>query len=165
MNSLVIFIAQYLIFILAVLAVIFTLQRLPRSELRHFLILCLVSLAYAILIDKLASSLIYNPRPFVVDGIAPLFPHNAGNGFPSNHSLIAALIAGLVWQIDKKRGLFLGILALAIGLARVQANVHHLIDIIGGILIAVVAIGIAQGLMKLTGKHITSKGKTGKIRI
>lgn len=156
MDVTITFTAQYLIYIVFLLAFIFTLQKLPSSKYRRFILLCITSLVFAVILDKLASSLFYNPRPFLVDGTVPLFPHSPGNGFPSNHTVIAVLIAGLIWTLDKRRGLILGAMAAAIGLARVQANVHHLIDIVCGAAIAILAIVCAKFLIKLIQSNPTN---------
>jgi membrane-associated phospholipid phosphatase len=53
-----------------------------------------------------------NPRPFVHDPAStPLFPHSADNGFPSDHSAAAALIAVLVARYRRALGALLGVAA------------------------------------------------------
>jgi len=91
------------------------------------------------LLSKIASSLFYNPRPFIVDASHPYFSHTNDNGFPSDHTLLAAYLAFLVWRYDKKLGYGLMVIAILIGLSRVIAGVHHLIDILGSIVIAAVS--------------------------
>lgn len=89
----------------------------------------------------LAGAFHHDPRPFVVDPSHPaLFPHPADDGFPSDHTALAAAAALWVATVRRRLGLVLLVVAVAGGLARVAANVHHLQDIAAGLLIALVAV-------------------------
>ncbi len=103
----------------------------------------LSALPIAFLLGRLANFFISSPRPFVVENIQPLIAHIPDNGFPSEHTLLVATISALVYTEHKILGLILGVLALGVGFARVQANVHHGIDIVGSITIAVASVCIA----------------------
>lgn len=98
----------------------------------------------ALLADKILSYFIKSPRPFVVENITPLFPHIMNNGFPSGHTLFATVIAGTLFLYNKKLGIGLIILTLCIGLARVLANVHHMVDIVGGLVSGVASVLISR---------------------
>ena len=86
----------------------------------------------------------YDPRPFVTGHIAPLFPHPAANGFPSDHTLLAMVLAMCVLFYSRKWGVALVALAAAIGAARVAAHVHHWVDILGAMALAVIAVFISR---------------------
>lgn len=94
----------------------------------------------AFVLGRILSQFIISPRPFVVENIAPLFPHDTGNGFPSEHTLLAIVIAYTIFLFSRKLGCVLLGLALIIGIARVVSNVHHSIDILGSIVIGISAI-------------------------
>lgn len=83
----------------------------------------------------------------MVNDIAPLFPHSIDNGFPSEHVLLAIVVAGVVFAYNRKLGVILAILGLVVGSARVIANVHHPIDIIGGAAIALISIFCAHWVL------------------
>ena len=135
MDTLIIFTAKYLIWIeVAVFVGYFFLAR--RRTKRKLLLLSVISLPLAYVVGWLAGILYYNPLPFVESGTAPLFAHVANNGFPSDHVLFAATLAMLVLFFDRRLGVVLWILALSIGGARVVAQVHHSVDIIGAAAIA-----------------------------
>jgi undecaprenyl-diphosphatase len=121
---------------------------LPRQKKVVFAYRTLVALPTAFLLGRLASFLISSPRPFVVENIQPLIAHIPDNGFPSEHTLLVATISALVYTEHKTLGLILGVLALSVGVARVQANVHHGIDIAGSIAIAVASVCIAHHFVK-----------------
>ena len=81
----------------------------------------------------------YDPRPFVVDGTIPLFPHAPDNGFPSDHTIAATLVAGVVMGFRLRTGLALLFASIVLGAARVAARVHHVPDIAAGVLIGLAA--------------------------
>ncbi|MCW1908037.1 MAG: phosphatase PAP2 family protein [Candidatus Saccharibacteria bacterium] len=139
MDRITIFAAQYLIYIIAITILFYVLLRLPRGELKTFITLCGMGIVAAFIMVKVAGSIYYNPRPFVDGNFMPLFPHSSTNGFPSNHTVAAVLAALLLWRYSRNVAVGLFIAACLVGLARVLASVHHIEDIIGGIVIATFA--------------------------
>lgn len=143
MHTLVILIAKYLIVVPVVVAgVVFLLQ--PRAEKKRFVFEAFLGAALAVLLAKIGSHLFYNPRPFVVGHFTPYFAHGSDNGFPSDHTLFSSYLAFLVWRYNRTAGMVLLAVAVAIGLSRVVAGVHHLIDIIGAIGFAFVGVWLAR---------------------
>ena len=116
MNSVIVAVAQYLILlILAAAAVIWIF--LPRPDKVGLAMQAVVSLAIAVVVVKLAGAVHADPRPFVVDpSIRPLFAHPADNGFPSDHTALAATVAFLV--MTYRRGLGAVLLAASIMVGR-----------------------------------------------
>lgn len=135
MDTLIIFAAKYLI-IVPVLILAWQFWRESRVRGIQFAVITLASFALAFILARTASHLYFDPRPFVVDGIAPLIPHVADNAFPSDHALFAAAIAAVGTLFSVSTGAVLWVLAIIIGSARVLAHVHHPIDIIGSFAIA-----------------------------
>lgn len=72
------------------------------------------------------------------------------------------VIASVVFVYSRKLGVVLGILALTVGLARVAAYVHHPIDILGGILIAVVSVSGAFYLLSRPKPQVMLETKNDK---
>lgn len=134
LNTLIIFSAQYLIFVIAIIATVFVFKSEPLKR-KSIIKLFIVSSSVGLVIDKILNYFISSPRPFVVKDIAPSFAHLANNGFPSEHTLGAILIASVIFVYNRKLGIVLGVLGLIIGVARVLANVHNPIDIFGGVII------------------------------
>ncbi len=91
-----------------------------------------------LLVSRIAGYYIYDPRPFVVKHIHPLIAHVADNGFPSDHALLTMAIASIIFTFNKKLGIVLFSIASIVGIARVLANIHHPIDIVGSATIAIV---------------------------
>ncbi len=148
MSIVLIFFAQYLIYIIALIITSYVILRLSRSEKQQLGIELLISVFIAIILVKTASSLYYNPRPFVEGDFMPLFPHSADNGFPSNHSVAVAIMVSIFWIHNKKLAPILILLSVLVGLGRVLAGVHHIEDISAGFLIAVTSVCIAYQLAK-----------------
>jgi len=88
----------------------------------------------------------YDTRPFVSHNLIPIYPSAADNGFPSDHTALATVIAVTVYVISKRLGLVFFGVALAIGLARVLGNIHSPIDILGSVIFAVLAGAVAYYL-------------------
>ena len=135
MDTLIIFIAKYLLFVSAAIAVLYFLKQ-TRQKQKEILIFAVILLPLSYIIAKVVGHLYFDPRPFVVGHFTPLLPHAADNGFPSDHTLLAAAISFAVFRFNKKVGFGLLILAILVGLARVLAGVHHTVDIAGSIIIA-----------------------------
>lgn len=130
-----IFCAKYLIALALIFAAAFALK-LSKQELRSMIILAAIALPLIYLTAVIASHLYNNPRPFVVEHFVPLIPHDADNGFPSDHVLLVSAIAA-IWTVYRRRiGVVLWAAAVAIGIARVYVGVHHPIDVIGSAVIA-----------------------------
>lgn len=138
-DQVVTFCAQYLPFVSLAIALIFIagLEKLHRVSA---VILFTISAGVAFIADKILNRLIESPRPFMVNDIAPLFEHSSDNGFPSEHVLLAILIASVIFIYNRRLGYILAILALIIGSARVIANVHHPIDVLGGAAIGMISV-------------------------
>lgn len=137
MDFLIIFGAKYLVFLIVAIAGVFA-YRLPVEKRKELFIFALFSLPLAYMTAKIASALYFNPRPFVVQNFTPLIAHAADNGFPSDHTLLAAAVASVVYFFHRRLGAGLLILAVLVGLSRVAAGVHHLLDIFGSVIIAFV---------------------------
>lgn len=99
----------------------------------------LAAVLIAGLFDKISSKLFYDTRPFVSEHIQPLVKHAADNGFPSEHTLLAATVAAVIYFFDRRIGIYLAVVALLIGASRVAAHVHSPIDILGSLVFAAIA--------------------------
>jgi undecaprenyl-diphosphatase len=128
---------------------------LPRERKARFAVLTILSGVAAVVLVTAAGALHADPRPFVVDpSRPPLFAHDPDNGFPSDHTAYSATAALLVTTVRRRLGLLLLLTSILGGLARVAANVHHLQDIVGALLIAVTAVGLALGVQLVTSASV-----------
>ncbi|MDB5266407.1 MAG: phosphatase family protein [Parcubacteria group bacterium] len=138
MNTFFIFGAKYLV-ALSLLLILWFFWKLPREEKKGFAVVGVVSAILSFVIAKLVSLAYMDPRPFVVNHVAPLIPHAADNGFPSDHALLVGVLAAVVSLYDRRFGVILWVIALIVGISRVFVGVHHLVDILGSFLIAILS--------------------------
>lgn len=134
-DQIFIFGAKYLYKFIAAIA-LFWFLRQNNSKKKDILILAVFCLPLEMIISKFASSLYYNPRPFVVGNFTPLIHHLADNGFPSHHTLLVFIITGIVLTFNRAWGSVLLFLSLFVGFSRVYTGLHHPADIFAGILIS-----------------------------
>jgi undecaprenyl-diphosphatase len=153
MDPIISFVAKYFILV-PVAAVVYILLSLKGRKRKEFLILLLASGILGLLFAKIASHLYYDPRPYIKDGVMPLFAHSGDpNGFPSDHTLFSAFVGFAALSYSKKIGSGLLIVAALIGWARVAAGVHHFVDVIGSFVLTGIAYLIVSSLMKNRRKH------------
>lgn len=146
-------IAKYLIFFCA-LAVVYFFFKLPTMSLKkRFLIEALIGGILALALAKISSKLFYNPRPFIVGHFRPYFSHANDNGFPSDHTLLSSFMGYLILKYNKQWGYALLAAAAIIGLSRIIAGVHHVIDVIGSFVLA----GLAMATVYFVGRRFFSE--------
>lgn len=142
MHQAVIIVAKYFI-IFSVLLAFWTFVDQPPKKKKEFLIIGLIGAVLTVILARLGGHFYYDPRPFVVGHFKPYFYHAPDNGFPSDHTLLASFLMFLCIRYSKRFGAALFLLAIAIGLARVQAGVHHMIDILGSFVCSGVGVLLA----------------------
>lgn len=147
MNEIIIIIAKYFILLPVVAALVVFFQLKGKKAKRNFAITIIVGGIATILLARVASAIWYDPRPFVVGHFTPLIPHAADNGFPSDHTLLAAFIGWTILRYSRKYGIVVLSAALLIGMARVLAGVHHVPDIIGSFVISAIAALLVMFIM------------------
>jgi undecaprenyl-diphosphatase len=149
MHEIVILIAKYFI-VITVLGVLWVLAIAPKEQRLRMAILLGLGGILTVLFAKIGSHLYYDPRPFVTTHITPYFSHAPDNGFPSDHTLLAAFLAYWVFAYRKALGALLFVVALLIGSARIIAGVHHLNYILGSLLFAALGFVVAFGILHLS---------------
>lgn len=133
MDMFIIFCAKYLIVVIGLFALGYWLT-LPRKQKSEVLIMGVIAGIVALILAKTGSAMFVDPRPFVSDGVTPLFAYPADNGFPSDHTLLGMIITMALLSVSRKWAVNLFVLTVIVGASRVLAGVHHPIDIVGGIL-------------------------------
>ncbi len=158
MDSLISFIAEYFYLVVAGLAAVFALLYY-RKQLPGLVIAGVFILGVAYLLSKVATQIISDPRPFIESKVPALIGSATDNGFPSDHTLFLAAIAATIGLVNWKAGLgFLG-LTLLVGLARVYARVHHLLDVAGSLVIVGIALLLYLGLKMLLEPRLPANEK------
>ncbi len=129
-----------------------------RASQRQMLRLALVSFPLSFIVNEIAHRLFFNPRPFVILGVQPLIAHAADNGFPSDHAVLSMAIASLAFVMNRRIGIGLAVLSVLIGLARVGARVHHPVDVLAGMAIAMVSTWVSQQYIQWRYRAIIKRG-------
>lgn len=155
-SALVVAVAQGAIALVLLVAVLAWVRATPRGRF-ELLVGGLVAVVLVALAVKGSSLLWTDPRPFVVDGSAPLFDHPADNGFPSDHTTLAAAVSGVVFAARRAWGAALLAVTALIGAARVAAQVHHVPDVVAGLVIGLACAAVAVGLARLVVDRTTAR--------
>lgn len=127
--------AKYL-YLFIVLLTIFFFFKQPRDTQKTMIVYGIIALPIMYAVLKIAALFYFDPRPFVVGHFTPLIAHDPDNGFPSDHSVLTAAMATLVFPFNRRWGTILGLLAFCVAASRVYVGIHHPIDVITGLLIA-----------------------------
>ena len=147
MNTLIIFGAKYLYLVgLAIFVVYFF--SLPKEQRKTAFIFSLIDLPAVYLAGLIAGYFYNNPRPFVSEHITPLISHAADNGFPSDHTLLVAALASILYCYNRTLGFVVFAIAVLIGVSRVFAGIHHRVDIAGSFGIAIATTAVVYALSK-----------------
>ncbi|HET8581269.1 MAG TPA: phosphatase PAP2 family protein [Candidatus Paceibacterota bacterium] len=139
MDAFFIFSAQYFFVLsLIILGAYFLTRKWPAQKRMTFFAVPAGLLAYVL--GLLGNYLYYDPRPFVAGHFMPLIAHAADNGFPSDHTLLVSTLAAVGMYWNKWLGVILWIIAVLVAFSRIYVGLHHPIDVLGSMAIALVAV-------------------------
>jgi membrane-associated phospholipid phosphatase len=158
-DTLIVWAAQYLLWVMVAgfaMVWLFAENRQGKAELAAQAVIGVLAMLILLYIAK---SVHHDARPFVENpSIKPLFGHSRDDGFPSDHSMAAGLIATLVLLRRPALGATFVVAAVLVGWARVAAHVHHLQDVLAGLLLGALAAAIAYGIVRLAWRHLRGRG-------
>lgn len=101
-------------------------------------------------------------RPFVaIEGLRPLFPHEADGSLPSGHATFYSALAMAMYFYNRRLAIILAIGALLIGISRIAAGVHWPTDIFAGFILGSVVVHTTYFLIGKNTRAI-SPGNTKK---
>ena len=116
--------------------------KVPKGQRLQAYSRALVAGLTAYLIAKLIGSIYQQSglRPFELAGTSAKASFLNNPGFPSDHILFATVILCAVWFETKQKTIswILAALIIIVGIGRVLALVHTPLDVIGGVLIALI---------------------------
>ena len=142
MHSVVSAVAQGGLYVVAALAVVGWLFA-PRSEKVALAVEIVVGAVAVAVLVKVAGALHSDPRPFVQDpSVHPWFSHSTDDGFPSDHTALAAMTSFVVLRRRRSVGLAMLLVTVLLGAARVVAHVHHVQDVVAGLVIGLMAAAV-----------------------
>ena len=138
MTELIIICAKYL-FITIPMLLLYVFWTLSNARRKSLLLRGFVVCILAVTLAKGGGALYNEPRPFVVQHVAPLIPHGADNGFPSDHTLFCFACAFLLMPFSPRAIGPVLLLCVTVALARVASLLHSPLDIVASILMAAIA--------------------------
>jgi membrane-associated phospholipid phosphatase len=148
MDSVIAWLANYLLVLMAALALFGWLVREDAQSKKRSAVIAVLGLVLALALLVTAAALHTDARPFVQDpSLRPLIKHAADNGFPSDHCVAAGLLTSVVILRHRVIGLVLAVAAVLLAAARVAAHVHHLQDVIAGLALGGLAGWVATVLV------------------
>ena len=116
------------------------------------LILCSL-LADFLLCNVMLKPLVDRTRPYYVLGYEPIIPPVGDPSFPSGHTAASFAAAAAIYAIDKKWGIAAYIFAAVMGFSRLYLGVHFPTDVLGGIVVGIVAAKAALYLIRRVKKR------------
>ena len=150
LNEIIKIIANDFIIIPVVLATVLFFRLKTREMKIKYVAVIVIAAVLALIFANIGRALVNNPRPFVVNPhLTPLIAHTRDNGFPSDHTLLSALLGFAMIPFSIEFGAAGLSVALLIGASRVMANVHHPLDIIGSLIFTFIAVVIASLIVKM----------------
>lgn len=110
----------------------------------------LTAMALSSLVVLISNALFHRPRPFDgLEDVTVLFYLPTDSSFPSNSAAAAFAIAAAVWCVNRGIGAAMFAAAGVYGFSRVYVGVHYPLDILGGIIIALVVTALTLRLRDL----------------
>jgi len=145
LDKVIVFLAEYLPYIVVLLAFSFIIFRnweiIKENNLFYVIrkffkesIFIFAPASLGWVITSLLKDLFENPRPFVEfkDIVTPLFLHGGMDSFPSGHATFFGALALSIFFVNKKVGYIFILFAILIGLTRIISGVHFPVDILCG---------------------------------
>ncbi len=150
LDAVIIFNAVFLIYFVFAIASLLNLKALINKQYSKVFIF-IISILLALFLFRIATLIYVNERPFVVYEINQLVDREPGRSFPSRHTTIAfALSIGSILLFNVKIGGFLICLSSIIAFSRIYVGLHHPVDILGAIIIAIITGIITKIIIKKT---------------
>jgi membrane-associated phospholipid phosphatase len=158
-NSVIAWLANYLLFVMAAVALITWLLREDFRSKKRSAAITVIGLVFAVILLMTAAALHTDARPFVQNpSLHPLIKHSADNGFPSDHCIAAGLLTSVVIFRHRLTGVVLAAAAVLLAAARVAAHVHHLQDVLAGLVLGALAGWLATLLVDRLADRVALAG-------
>ena len=142
MHAVVSLVAQAGLYVVALVAVTVWLT-VPRADKVAMAVEMVVGLVAVAVLVRVAGAVHTDPRPFVESpSLRPWFSHAPDNGFPSDHTAVAAVTSFVVVRRRAVAGVLMLAITVLIAGARVLAHVHHVQDVVAGGVIGLAAAGL-----------------------
>ena len=156
-NYLILFFGEYLAWILGAALIFFAFSQ-NRKNFRVAIEALFAGILSRLVFTEIIRYFYDKPRPFEVDESDSLILHEIGRSFPSEHAAFFFAVAATLFIYNRRWGIVFFIAAIAMGIARVLANIHWPIDILGGAVIGILSSAIVWKVMHKRG--LTRRGES-----
>jgi len=150
-DSLAIFFAEYLGYILIAIFFLFLLK-----DVKKYWQMIVRGLGAAILarfgIAEIIRFFWERPRPFIGNQVNLLLSHGATSSFPSGHAAFFFALSAVIYFYNKKAGIFFFLASFLISISRVFCGIHWPSDILAG---AIIGIFSAWLIIKISNKFFS----------
>ena len=109
-----------------------------RDGYQRAVLVALASVGFASLVVLILNQHYFRPRPFVVHELTVLFYQPTDSSFPSHPAAVGFTMASSIWQVSRKLGAILYVLAALWGTSRIFSGVFFPTDVAAGALIGIV---------------------------
>ena len=115
------------------------------------------ALAIAIVMSAIVGLVFFRPRPFMVGLGHALVDHRPNSSFPSNHALAFATCAAVLFMVRRKGAAWIATAAgIIVAWSRIYIGVHYPLDMLGSIVLAVLAAMASLWIMDRHGAQLLS---------
>lgn len=145
-DSSIVFLGTYLVFVMIAAGGVYGFLS-NKVRWLEYGVSILGGLALAYTLGRIAGLFFYHEQPYSVFNYTPLIPHEIDNSFPSDHALIAGVLAGIASLYNRAFGLLMWILALGVAAGRMLAGVHYPVDVVVGLVLGGLSAAAAHSLV------------------
>jgi undecaprenyl-diphosphatase len=136
------FSARYLIYAIFLVALALCVLRL-RERLLRPVAWTVVALVLTFVAGLVESHVHREKRPFQTHHVHQLIAHSPGQSFPSDHATAGFGVAlAVIVFLSLRWGVLTFLGACLLGFSRIYDGIHYPLDILGGLLAAVIGVGI-----------------------
>ena len=148
LDTIVIAIAEYSPYVF--IAVLFYLWFSSRTDGKYSALVAGYSAIAGVLINRFITIFYFHPRPFMLEIGTQLVYHVPESSFPSDHTTFMLSIAAMLlyFRSSVVIGCLLFFFGLISGSSRVFCGVHFPMDIIGSVLVSLIATSTVWGFRK-----------------
>lgn len=114
-----------------------------------------LALVIAILMSFVIGLVYFHPRPFMAGLGTALVEHRPNSSFPSNHALVFATCAAVLFFLRRRAMAWVAVaLGVLVGWSRIYVGVHYPLDMVGSIVVAVLAAMASLWIMDRHGAQL-----------
>ncbi|HDL74960.1 MAG TPA: phosphatase PAP2 family protein [bacterium] len=136
LDSLAIFFAKYLAYILAVFLLFLLIKNFKKYK--EIIGKAFLAGVFArLIIVELIRFFFPIPRPFIENNINLILNHSATSSFPSGHASFFFALSTVIYFYNKKIGYLFFIASFLISISRVFVGIHWPIDILAGFIVGI----------------------------